>query len=144
LEGKIFSKNNFIAMGTWATGSFGNDGAGDWAMEILENPTFDFLRESLQASIDNPFDTWTNEQSIAAAETICILNGQIPKDYEEVKHNLERAVEILKQQEFPSDIKGLAIFCVETIERDSELKDTWESDQEWIEEIKALKERLTK
>lgn len=131
-------------MGAWATGSFGNDGAGDWAIDIAKNPTFDFLRESLQASIDNPNETRTNEQSIAAAETVCILNGQIPEDYEEVKHNLEPAVEILKRQVLPPDIKDLALLSVETIERDSELKELWEDDPDWIKEIKALKERLRK
>ncbi|WP_276484066.1 DUF4259 domain-containing protein [Paraflavitalea pollutisoli] len=129
-------------MGTWATGSFGNDGAGDWAIAMLENPTYDFLRQSLKDSIDNPDDTWTNEQSIAAAETVCILYGHIPADYEEVKHNLEPAVELLKQQVVPADIKKLAIDCVEAVEKASMLKDTWEGDPDWEAEIKALKERL--
>jgi hypothetical protein len=41
-------------MGTWAAGSFDNDSAGDWVIDLKENPTFAFLRETLEASLEDP------------------------------------------------------------------------------------------
>ena len=39
-------------MGTWSVGSFGNDSAGDWLIDLLENPTYQFIRNTLLASIE--------------------------------------------------------------------------------------------
>jgi len=129
-------------MGTWATGSFGNDSAGDWVIEFSENPTFQFIKETLETSIEDPDDSMSNENAIAAAETLCILSGIIPNDYEEVSHNLEPVIAKLKEQPMPTDIKNLALKAVELIEKDSELKELWENDEDWITEIKKLKQRL--
>ncbi|SHN36826.1 DUF4259 domain-containing protein [Chitinophaga sp. CF418] len=130
-------------MGTWAVGSFGNDSAGDWVMDLMENPTFEFIRETLEESIENPNDGMSNENAIAAAETICILNGVIPSDYEEVRHNLEPAIAKLKERSIPADLKALALTAIEIIEKDSEIKELWEGDEEWTAEIRELKRRLT-
>lgn len=134
---------NLNLMGSWGYGSFGNDGAGDWVCELLRNPSFVFIRKTLQASLDNPNDSWTNEQSIAAAETLCVLNGKVPPDYHEVSHNLEPAIEILKKQPRPTNLNEFALKVVEQIEKESELKELWEGMEEWAEEINNLKKRLT-
>lgn len=111
-------------------------------MELRENPSYAFIRETLQASIDNPFDSIANESAVAAAEVLCILEGKLPADYQDVEHNLIPAVEKLKQEEYPTDLKGFALKALMIIEKDSELKDLWEDDREWAEEIRALKSRL--
>ena len=129
-------------MGTWSVGSFGNDSAGDWVIDLLENPTFQFIRETLEESIENPDESFLNENAIAAAETLCILSGVMPSDYKEVSHNLDRAVAILKEQPMPTDLKEMALHTVEMIEKDSELKELWEDDEDWVMEIKELKQRL--
>ena len=129
-------------MGTWATGSFGNDSAGDWAIDLLENPTFEFFRETLEASIEEPYDSMLNENAIAAAEVLCMLDGFVPADYDQVSHNLGPAISKLKEQSMPSDLKRLALQSVESIEEDSELKELWEENEEWKSEIQDLKQRL--
>lgn len=135
-------QNLNIIMGTWAEGSFGNDAAGDWVIELRETPTYEFIRETIQASIDIPDDASINEPAVAAAEVLCILDGKLPGDYEEVSHNLEPAIAILKQQKMPSDLKKLAIKCLDMILSDSELKDLWEDEEEWLAQIKNLISRL--
>ena len=129
-------------MGTWAVGSFGNDSAGDWAIDLLENPTFQFIKETLEASINDPHDSMFNENAIAAAEVRCMLDGFIPNDYDQVCHNLEPAMAVLKQQPVPNGLKQLALQVVEHIQENSELRELWEGDEEWNNEIKALKQRL--
>lgn len=129
-------------MGTWAVGSFGNDSAGDWAIDLLENPTFQFIKETLEASIEDPHDSMLNENAIAAAEVLCMLDGFIPADYDQVSHNLEPAIAKLKEQPLPANLKELALRSVESIEQDSELKELWEEDEDWASEIRALKQRL--
>ncbi|MCC6762859.1 MAG: DUF4259 domain-containing protein [Chitinophagaceae bacterium] len=137
-------------MGTWSVNSFGNDSAGDWIIDLLENPTYDFIRETLLASMAGERYTLLNENAIAAAEVICIINGIkstdkfYVNDYEQVSHNLEPAIENLKQQVMPRDLKELALASISDIEKESELKEMWEDDEEWIAAIIALKERLSK
>ncbi|QHS59148.1 DUF4259 domain-containing protein [Chitinophaga agri] len=129
-------------MGTWANGSFGNDDAGDWVIDFSEQPNFDFLTVTLQGSIDNPNDAGLNMCAIAAAEVICILDGKIPLDYEEVSHNLAEVIELLKSQPVPMNLRELAVIAVSGIIKQSELKELWEGDEEWEEEVSALKSRL--
>lgn len=129
-------------MGCWAVGSFGNDAAGDYAIDLRENPTYEFLRQTFEISKNNLQEPWVNEQAVAAAEVICIIDGTIPDDYKEVEHNLAPAIAILKQQKFPADLKNLALQTLKLIERKSNLEDCWEGDEEWLAEMKALKERL--
>ncbi len=130
-------------MGTWNEGSFGNDSAGDWIIDLCCNPTLEFIRETLQESIDNPQEADFNQSAIAAAEVLCILEGKIPADYDEVSHNLESVLGTLKQQQIPDDLRVLAIKCIDMILADSELKELWEEEEEWIVEINSLKQRLT-
>lgn len=129
-------------MGAWAYGSFGNDDAGDWVIDLSEKPNFSFLAETLQNSIDDPEDAGYNCCAVAASEVICILDGKIPLDYEEVSHNLEPVIELMKSQPIPTNIRQLALKSINGIIKHSELKDLWEGDQEWEEEINALKSRL--
>ena len=130
-------------MGAWAAGSFGNDSAGDWVIDLLENPSYSFLEETLRASMEKLDDPMLNANAIAAAEVVSIIGNETnPKDYEEVSHNLLPAIEKLKQQKMPTHLKDLALQSVEMIAQDSELKELWEDDDDWISEIKALKKRL--
>ena len=130
-------------MGTWATGSFGNDSAGDWVIDLLENPSYAFLEETLRASIEKSDDPMLNENAIAAAEVVCIVStGVKPKDYKEVSHNLTPAIKKLKQRKMPIHLKNLAIQTVVMIEQNSELKELWEGDNDWGAEIQVLKQRL--
>ena len=75
-------------MGTWAVGSFGNDASGDWVIDLTENPTYAFLRETIQDAIDIPNNSDINANAIADAEILAITDGTLPKDYIEVAHNL--------------------------------------------------------
>ena len=130
-------------MGTWNEGSFGNDGAGDWVIDLSRTPTLEFIRETLQASIDNPDNASFNEPAVAAAEVICILDGKIPADNHEVAHNLEPVIGILKQQQISNTLREFAIKCIDMIATDSEMKECWEGAEEWVTEINNLKHRLS-
>lgn len=129
-------------MGTWAVGSFGNDAAGDWVIDLADNPNYSFLRDTLQNTIDIPDDSETNACAIAAAEVLCIIEGRVPADYEEVAHNLRIPVSLLQQQPMPAGLKPLAIIALNTILSGSELKEVWENDEEWIREVQRLLDRL--
>ena len=129
-------------MGTWAVSSFGNDAAGDWVIDLANNPTYAFLRQTLQDSIDAPEDSDTNACAVAAAEVLCIIDGHLPGDYQEVAHNLSSPVTILQQQPIPGDLPALAINCLKSILEDSELKELWEGDEEWIDDIQRLMNQL--
>ncbi len=129
-------------MGTWAVGSFGNDAAGDWVIDLAENPTYEFLRETLQNSIDMPDDSDTNASAVAAAEVICIIDGNLPADYIEVEHDLSSPVAALQQQPASGYLKPLAITCLNTILSSSELKELWENDEEWINDVRRLIQKL--
>jgi hypothetical protein len=83
-----------------------------------------------------------NENAVAAAEVLCILEGHIPDDFQSVEHNLKPAIEALKSQPQPGDLKALAHRALTQIETDSKLKELWENEEEWIQQMKALKNRL--
>jgi Domain of unknown function (DUF4259) len=137
-------------MGTWSVSSFGNDSAGDWIIDLLENPTYGFIRETLIKSMSGERYSLFNENAIAAAEVICMLNGvksagkHFSYDYDQVSHNLEPAIENLKQQDMPIDLIGLALTSIGDIAKESELKEMWEDDEEWIASISELIERLSR
>jgi len=129
-------------MGAWAVGSFGNDAPGDWVVELTNNPTYEFLREAFLSSIDMPYDSEMNASAVAAAEVICIIEGKLPADNKEVERNMSAAILPLRQERIPSDLKPLAIDCLNTILSNSELKELWEDSEAWISEVKRLIHRL--
>jgi len=133
-------------MGTWSTGSFGNDTAGDWIIDLAENPTLDFINETLQNGLKILDDSDTNMQAVAAAEVICILKGHGPNGYEKdadgVNHNLDPVMEKLSTEHVPEALITLAIETINLIGSESELKELWDGDSEWDAEIADLKERL--
>jgi Domain of unknown function (DUF4259) len=129
-------------MGTWGTGSFDNDDASIWIDDLAERPTYDFIKETFQASLENRHDVTKNQMAIAAAEVIAIINGHAPRIGEEFITNLASAIETLEQITMPGDIVILALKSIEGIEDDSELKELWGGDGEWLAELDELKNKL--
>jgi len=136
-------------MSAWGTGNYENDAASDWLVDFKKYHSFDFIKTTLQATIDFPYDSWINEQAIGAAEVLCIIKGNYDKDFDIVSFEewMENNFEKIKEQEIPADILGLALKVVEAVEEHSEAKDLWLTAGgdlyfQWCESLKFLKKRL--
>ena len=65
-------------MGTWGVGSFENDQAGDWVLDLEESTGFEFLEQTLRKVTslgDEYLEAADSESAIAAAETLACLRG---------------------------------------------------------------------
>ncbi len=129
-------------MGTWAAGSFDNDASFDWVIELSENPSFDFIEHTLQVTIDEPRDPDNNQSAIAACEVVSILYGHIPRVPEEIFFPLAEVVKVLEQKPIPKHLAELALKAIESVEKESELRELWQDDTEWKDDINALKAKL--
>ena len=133
-------------MGTWGTGSFENDEAGDFAIEF-ESDGLASLSDALDVAEIEYLDAAQAQRAIAAAEILAIaIEGDAAEDAV-ISPELHDAI-----QRHGSDImprkRGLvrqALSAIERIEADqSELKELWaESDgEEWLEALHDLRSRL--
>src|SRR5262245_50843415 len=65
-------------MGAWATGSFGNDRAGDWAVELREHADLAFVEATLDDVLavgEDYLDSCEASAGLAACEVIARLKG---------------------------------------------------------------------
>lgn len=132
-------------MGTWGAGSFDNDDALGWIDEFVNEPSRDFIAETLETAVgssDDDLDPTTSSMAVAAAECVAaVKNGS----YSKLKGNLE---ECLINNNISADQKlvNLAIGAIKRIKTNSDLKELWEeagADQ-WSSAINDLEERLKK
>ena len=128
-------------MGEWGTGSFENDEAADWLAELGSRVPDDLTQILVQAA-DNPvyLEAPALRIVVAAAEVIAALNGSPAQEVppEIVKWTTNRQASI-------PELKAVALWALERVRKNSELKDLWlEADglNDWIAAIQDLQTRV--
>jgi hypothetical protein len=138
-------------MGAWGWGSFENDEALDWVIDLERSKNLSVITGSLDAilgSDDDYLDATDCSMALAAAETVAALAGRPePSLPDEVTRWTKD-----RQQEPPPEgplvddrDKAKARQAVEAILSDSELKELWEETDEferWKATVTDLLERL--
>jgi hypothetical protein len=123
-------------MGTWATGSFGNDAAMDFALEIKNFSDVITTLSDIE-KVSDFLDADQASVALAACDVIAATIGRPPTDFPE---------EITISNETISDsLLNCAKAIVERVGTQSELADLWEEEDpsEWQDELEKLKTRLT-
>lgn len=132
-------------MGTWGTGIFDNDGAGDFLSELTEAPNgWAIVRGALLSVAEAPasdlVDAPECEMALVAAECVAVARG---------KPSAAPEVDLIQWcEEHPlkdsSKLAALAASAVRRIRTSSELKQLWEAgdDREWGAVLADLEKRL--
>lgn len=126
-------------MGTWSTGSFGNDDALDWFGQLRESPeSFQFIQETLR--------TGSTESVIAASAVLAVLNGNDDADV-----HPDVTDWCTGKQAPPEPVRRTAVDALQTIIDDPEADghDTWaelgEDDEDylaWLANLRILQTQL--
>ena len=127
-------------MGAWGSGSFQNDAAADWVVELERARTLGPVRRALglAAAPGGYLDVDNAGAALAAAEVIAALNGAPASDLPEpVAEWLA-----LHPRRAGRALLDLALAAVRRVGVDSELRDLWEGDPGWRAALRALEERL--
>lgn len=125
-------------MGTWASGSFGNDTAMDFVDDLKD---FAALRRTLIKFDKNSDELDADEASIAlaACDLLAAAIGRPPADLPDAPG--------FGKQEVSDELLGTAKAIVQRVRENSELAELWseeeEGDAEWQGELNALLQRLT-
>ncbi len=132
-------------MGAWGFRNFENDNAGDWVVELMSSPNWDFIEKTILKYRNNNFNDF-EEEILAATEVVAITRNNPPPDYNEVDFNLEPVIKKLPKL---SDNKLilLSIEAIEGIMKKSNLKERIEDVdalEEWNEILLDLIERIKK
>lgn len=132
-------------MGAWGFRNFENDNAGDWVVELMSSPNWDFIEKTILEYRNNNYNDF-EEEILAATEVVAIARNNPPPDYNEIDFNLEP---VLKKLPKLSDNKLilLSIEAIEGIMKKSNLKERIEDVdalEEWNEILFDLIERIKK
>ena len=139
-------------MGTWGLNNFENDGASDFAADILEGDKSlikDTIVKVTELSNEEYLEAPDCENALVAIEFIAAFKGKpsedLPKD----------AVDWIKKNDLLDfktgffgkriDIINLSITAIDRITSNSELKELWEESdefEEWKRVINNLKQRI--
>jgi hypothetical protein len=127
-------------VGAWGSGSFENDAAADWVVDLERARTLGPVRRALGlAAVPGGYlDVDDEGAALAAAEVVAALNGAPAADLPEPvaewlalhPHRVGRA------------LLDLALAAVRRVGVDSELRDLRENDPGWRAALGALEERL--
>ena len=131
-------------MGAWDIGSFANDDALDWLLDLQEEDDLALLEDAFATMIEQKGqlpDATDSAVAIAAGEVLAALLGSpledLPEEVEEWlpgKPNPENGL-VLQAQEALKIVVG-----------ESELRELWEETEEfpaWREDVEALITRLS-
>ena len=129
-------------MGAWGWGSFENDEALDWVIELEQSEDLSVITRTLEAILDSDddyLDATDCSMALAAAETVAALAGRpepsLPEEVARWVTDRQRE----PPQEHPlvdGSIRAKARRAIEAILSDSELKELWEETDE-LEQWKA-------
>lgn len=137
-------------MGAWGSGSFENDCALDWLMELLETNDLSYVEATFSEVLDeelNFLDVDLGCNTLAAAELIARLEGAKNSPAREIASLEEWIGE--NSPSVPDELLQLCHLALERVTgRESELVELWEeageeSLNEWLEEVRQLRARLT-
>ncbi len=133
-------------MGAWATGSFHNDDALDWAGELSDGSRgWDAVGEALAPVAEAPDGTHPGLRdccvALAAAEVLAARRGKPPRDFPP-----GLGTWLIRQRMPPgSPIENQARAAVALIRLASELRDLWAQSPDleaWLKDVADLEARL--
>ena len=131
-------------MGTWDVGSFANDDALDWLIELQDEDDFSLLEDAFVTVIEQKgemTDASDSAVAIAAAEVLAALLSNPPEDLP------PEVIDWVNGKAAPKDGLGkLAREALVLVLGGSELKTLWEETDEyldWVKDVDALVERLS-
>ena len=130
-------------MGSWGHRCFENDAAGDWIVTLMKFPTWDFIEKTI-LKVNQNMHIGYEEEILAAIEVIAIKQGNRPKDYDEVEHNLEIVID--KLPKIPNTkLIEMSIKAVKEILKESHLREKIEYvgyENEWEVIMRDLIKRV--
>lgn len=132
-------------MGAWGFGSFENDDALDWVVDLEQTDDFSLLIDTFNEIIAEDIDCLEAPEcsmAIAASEVVAALKTG---DYSGLPENLKNWI---KGKEPPSEsLINKARNSITKILNDSELKELWEENTElfpkWVAILKEIQKKLT-
>lgn len=131
-------------MGAWGISNFENDAAGDWLYDFSENSTIDFLTETIEAVFKEEYiESDISSATLAAIESIALIKGDSNEDIDELE-----GVKINKiKKSLNAEIFKKCILSIDKIlsKENNELYELWEeseSFEDWINEVKDLRNRI--
>jgi hypothetical protein len=132
-------------MGAWGHGSFENDGAGDWAVELMESSDVAAIDAALDDVLENEDDYLEvdfGERAIAACEVVAALAGRPNSDLP------DEVTEWVKGKPAPGAVLlRKARQALKAILTASESRDLWEESEhfaDWKATLADLQKRLDK
>lgn len=133
-------------MGTWGSGSFENDDAGDFAIDF-ESEGLGALSAAFDFSDEEPLDASKAQRAVAAAEILAmILNGETEAEglSPELYDAIERHASDIRPRGKALARQALAVL-EHVLDEQSELRMLWMESgdaDDWIAAIADLGERL--
>jgi uncharacterized protein DUF4259 len=132
-------------MGVWGPGSFENDDAGDWVVDLCEQDSFKLIDQAIEAVVDaDPDDEVDAPEcccALAAAEVVAALAGSPARDIPEdltnwlADHPGKVSRKLLRR----------TLSAIGRIKKNSELKELWDeanSTDKWLQAVAGLESRL--
>lgn len=139
-------------MGTWDANNFGNDGACDFASDIIEGDKSlikDAIIKIVELDNENYLEAPDCENALAAIEFIATFKGNAPADLPEEAEDWIKKNDLLnfKTGFFGKqiDIVDLSKKAIDRILNNSEMKELWEESgefEEWKKILENLKNRI--
>lgn len=134
-------------MGSWGTGTYDNDTAGDWVGDLADTDDLSLIEATLDQVLDAGSDYLESpeaEEALAAADVIARLQGN-PGESSAYTEDVETWV-AEHPLKIPPDLAHKAVKAIDRILKGpSELLELWEEGEEvddWRDEIKKLKARI--
>jgi hypothetical protein len=130
-------------MGTWGSGPFDNDDAGDWTYQLTPDADERVIERALDAvGANGDPDATTCQAAIAAAEVVAAGLGHPVLGLPDAV-----AEWVATHSDLPwRTLAPMAFRSVARIVAGSELRDLWaesDDDVDWREELQDLQDRLT-
>jgi len=130
-------------MGAWGTNTFDNDDACDWAYTLEESKDLRVVESALAEVLqtDDYLECDTGANGLAACEVIARLKGNWG-----VKNSYTETVDkwVLAHPQTPPAnlVEGANAAIDRVLADDSELKEMWEGNGEWVDAVEDLRRRV--
>lgn len=130
-------------MSAWSTGTFDNDDAMDWLVELQATDDEAFLQATLEAAGERYLEAPDGARILCACELVAALIGQAASELPEMAREWVEQHPVL-------DVHALLPIAMDGLDRvlamDSELEELWRENADeytaWRQNVLTLKARL--
>lgn len=130
-------------MSAWGTGTFDNDDAMDWLVELQATDDEAFLQTTLEAAGECYLEAPEGARILCACELVAALTGQAASDLPEIAREWVEQHPVL-------DVHALLPIAINGLDRvlamDSELEELWRENADeytaWRQNVLTLKAKL--